>query len=75
MESLHKNVTATARAAIVSAWFEGRIDVVVATDLAGRGLDTTHVGHVVNYDLPVDLASYLHRIGRTARAGAKGIGA
>jgi superfamily II DNA/RNA helicase len=71
---LHKEVPASKRASIVSKWFDGEIDVVVATDLAARGLDTTFVSHVVQYDLPADLPPYLHRLGRTARAGMKGLG-
>ncbi|HTV96834.1 MAG TPA: DEAD/DEAH box helicase [Steroidobacteraceae bacterium] len=50
----------------------GEIDIVVATDVAARGLDVERVGHVVNYDAPYDAESYVHRIGRTGRAGRKG---
>ena len=50
----------------------GQIDIVVATDVAARGLDVERVGHVVNYDVPYDSESYVHRIGRTGRAGRKG---
>ena len=50
----------------------GQIDVVVATDVAARGLDVERIGHVVNYDVPYDTESYVHRIGRTGRAGRKG---
>jgi ATP-dependent RNA helicase DeaD len=50
----------------------GQIDIVVATDVAARGLDVERVGHVVNYDVPYDTESYVHRIGRTGRAGRKG---
>jgi superfamily II DNA/RNA helicase len=48
------------------------VSILVATDLASRGLDTTHVGHVVLYDFPTTIPDYLHRVGRTARAGASG---
>jgi ATP-dependent RNA helicase RhlE len=47
--------------------------VLVATDIAARGIDVTGVSHVINYDLPAEPESYVHRIGRTARAGAAGI--
>ena len=51
---------------------DGRIDVLVATDVAARGLDVDRVSHVLNYDIPYDTESYVHRIGRTGRAGRKG---
>jgi len=50
----------------------GQIDIVVATDVAARGLDVERIGHVVNYDVPYDTESYVHRIGRTGRAGRNG---
>jgi ATP-dependent RNA helicase DeaD len=50
----------------------GQIDILVATDVAARGLDVDRIGHVVNYDVPYDTESYVHRIGRTGRAGRKG---
>ena len=50
----------------------GDVDIVVATDVAARGLDVERVGHVVNYDAPYDPESYVHRVGRTGRAGRKG---
>jgi ATP-dependent RNA helicase DeaD len=51
---------------------EGRFDVLVATDVAARGLDVSRISHVINFDLPHDVESYIHRIGRTGRAGRKG---
>lgn len=50
----------------------GKLDILVATDVAARGLDVNRVSHVVNYDLPQDSSSYVHRVGRTGRAGRKG---
>lgn len=50
----------------------GRIDILVATDVAARGLDVERISHVVNYDIPHDTSSYVHRIGRTGRAGRQG---
>jgi ATP-dependent RNA helicase DeaD len=50
----------------------GQVDILVATDVAARGLDVERIGHVVNYDVPYDTESYVHRIGRTGRAGRKG---
>ena len=51
----------------------GTIDLLVSTDLASRGLDVEHVGRVINYHLPYQMEAYLHRVGRTARAGRKGL--
>ena len=51
---------------------DGKIDILVATDVAARGLDVDRISHVVNYDVPYDTESYVHRIGRTGRAGRKG---
>ena len=51
----------------------GQITILVATDVAARGLDITGVSHVINYDLPQDIDSYVHRIGRTGRAGKEGL--
>jgi len=52
---------------------QGRIRVLVATDVAARGIDLAGVSHVINYDLPREPEAYVHRIGRTGRAGAKGL--
>ena len=51
---------------------KGQIDIIVATDVAARGLDVERISHVVNYDIPYDTEAYIHRIGRTGRAGRKG---
>ena len=51
---------------------DGRLDIVVATDVAARGLDVERITHVINYDIPFDRESYVHRIGRTGRAGREG---
>ena len=51
---------------------KGQIDIVVATDVAARGLDVERISHVINYDIPYDNEAYVHRIGRTGRAGRDG---
>ena len=61
-----------ARERTINQLKDGRIDVLVATDVAARGLDVERISHVLNYDIPYDTESYVHRIGRTGRAGRKG---
>ncbi len=70
--SLHGDLGQGARERALRAFRNGKIDVLVATDVAARGIDVQDVTHVVNYQAPEDEKIYLHRIGRTARAGAKG---
>jgi superfamily II DNA/RNA helicase len=55
------------------AFREGRVSLLISTDLASRGLDVEHVGRVINYHLPQQIENYIHRVGRTARAGRKGL--
>src|SRR3546814_20674499 len=57
---------------MVQSLKDGRIDILVATDVAARGLDVDRISHVLNYDIPYDTESYVHRIGRTGRAGRSG---
>ena len=60
------------RERIVEGLRSGKVDVIVATDVAARGLDVQRISHVINYDLPYDSEAYIHRIGRTGRAGRSG---
>lgn len=69
---IHGGLAQGKRTRVLDAVREGKVEVLVATDLASRGLDVTGVSHVVNYDIPDDPAVYVHRIGRTARMGAHG---
>ena len=66
------NVPQVKRQKLLKKFHDGEIDVMVATDVAARGLHIPDVSHVINYDLPQDAADYVHRIGRTARLGASG---
>jgi len=72
-EAIHGNKSQNARQRALDAFARGRARVLVATDLAARGIDVQGVTHVINFELPADAESYVHRIGRTARAGASGI--
>ncbi len=71
--ALHGGLPQESRDRIMSRFREGALDVLVATDVAARGLDIEHVSHVVNYDVPSDPDAYVHRIGRTGRAGREGV--
>jgi ATP-dependent RNA helicase RhlE len=70
--AFHGNKSQNARQAALGAFAQGRIRVLVATDIAARGIDVPNITHVINFDLPVDAESYVHRVGRTARAAASG---
>jgi len=70
--AIHGNKSQTARTTALSDFRAGRCRVLVATDIAARGIDVDDITHVVNFDLPNEPESYVHRIGRTARAGAAG---
>jgi superfamily II DNA/RNA helicase len=71
--AVHGDLGQGARERALRAFRAGKIDVLVATDVAARGLDVTGVTHVINYDCPDDPDTYTHRIGRTGRAGATGV--
>ena len=70
--ALSSDVSQSQRERIVERLCAGKIDVIVATDVAARGLDIQRISHVINYDLPMDSEGYVHRIGRTGRAGRSG---
>jgi ATP-dependent RNA helicase RhlE len=72
-EAIHGNKSQNQRERALSAFREGRCRTLVATDIAARGIDVDGVSHVINYDMPNIPESYVHRIGRTARAGAEGV--
>jgi superfamily II DNA/RNA helicase len=72
-QAIHGNKSQSQRERTLAGFREGQIRTLVATDIAARGIDVDGISHVVNYDLPNIPESYVHRIGRTARAGADGI--
>ena len=71
-QGIHGDLTQSKRLSVLRQFKEGSIDVLVATDVAARGLDISGVTHVYNFDIPQDPESYVHRIGRTGRAGKMG---
>ncbi len=73
VNAIHGNKSQPQREKALREFRTGRARVLVATDIAARGIDVTGISHVINFDLPVEAESYVHRIGRTARAGAAGI--
>jgi ATP-dependent RNA helicase RhlE len=70
--AIHGNKSQNARQAALKAFSSGRARILVATDIAARGIDVPNISHVINYELPDDAENYVHRIGRTARNGATG---
>lgn len=70
---IHGDLAQNKRNRVMSSMRKGNVDVLIASDLAARGLDVEHISHVINYDLPQDPEIYVHRIGRTARVGRQGV--
>jgi ATP-dependent RNA helicase DeaD len=70
--ALNGDMTQILREKVIDRLKKGALDIVIATDVAARGLDVERITHVVNYDIPYDTETYVHRIGRTGRAGRKG---
>jgi ATP-dependent RNA helicase DeaD len=71
--ALHGDMNQPMRERVVERLRAGQVEIVVATDVAARGIDVERISHVVNYDIPYDLGAYVHRIGRTGRAGRAGV--
>lgn len=69
---IHGNLAQNKRERVMKNFRTGKFDVLIATDLASRGIDVADISHIVNYDIPEDPEVYVHRIGRTARMGAQG---
>lgn len=72
VDSIHGDMTQQARDKVMNKFRNGNINILVATDVAARGLDIDNVDVIINYDVPQNIDDYIHRIGRTARAGKKG---
>ncbi len=72
-DGLHGDLSQSQRDRVMKKFRTGKIDVLVATDVAARGIDIDDITHVINYDIPQDHEAYVHRIGRTGRAGKKGV--
>ncbi len=73
-EAMHGDMTQPARERALSRFDSGKVDTLIATDVAARGLDLERITHVINFDPPEDDKAYVHRVGRTARAGRSGTG-
>jgi ATP-dependent RNA helicase RhlE len=71
--AIHGDLQQRARERTLRSFKNGRFSVLVATDVAARGIDVSGITHVINYDLPMEPENYVHRVGRTGRAGASGI--
>jgi ATP-dependent RNA helicase DeaD len=71
--AMHGDMTQPLRESVIRRLRAGQVEIVVATDVAARGLDVEQIEHVINYDVPYDVEAYVHRIGRTGRAGRTGI--
>ena len=72
--AMHGNKSQNQRERALAEFGSGKVDTLVATDVAARGIDVTGISHVINFDAPDDRETYVHRIGRTGRAGRTGIG-
>jgi len=73
VQALHGDYSQSERDRVMRLFRSGNVDIMVATDVAARGLDISGITHVVNYDVPQDAESYVHRIGRTGRCGKEGV--
>jgi ATP-dependent RNA helicase DeaD len=69
---IHGNLAQNKRERVMKSFRTGKFDVLIATDLASRGIDVADISHIINYDIPEDPEVYVHRVGRTARMGARG---
>lgn len=73
VEAIHGDMPQSKRERVLKDYKEDKVDILIATDVAARGLDIDDISYVVNYDMPEDVDTYIHRIGRTGRAGKEGV--
>ena len=73
LSTIHGNMNQTQRDSVFKSLRSGAIQILVATDVVGRGIDVTTISHIINYDLPDEVDDYVHRVGRTGRMGRDGI--
>lgn len=73
VDGIHGDLSQMQRDKVMKSFRDGEIELLIATDVAARGIDVSNVSHVINYDIPQDPESYVHRIGRTGRAGRSGV--
>ncbi len=72
-EPMHGDLPQTTRDRIMKSFRAGKLAIMIATDVVGRGIDVTGISHIINYDLPEDIENYVHRVGRTGRMGKDGV--
>ncbi len=70
---IHGDLAQSARDRVMAGFREGKVKILVATDVVGRGIDVTSISHIVNYDIPQFCDDYVHRVGRTGRMGREGV--
>jgi ATP-dependent RNA helicase DeaD len=73
VECIHGDLPQSARDRVMSSFREGKVQILVATDVVGRGIDVSSISHIINYDIPEFCDDYVHRVGRTGRMGREGI--
>jgi ATP-dependent RNA helicase DeaD len=73
VECIHGDLQQNVRDRVMAAFREDKIQLLVATDVVGRGIDVTNISHIINYDIPAFCDDYVHRVGRTGRMGREGV--
>ena len=73
VDCIHGDMAQPARDRVMRSFRDGKVRILVATDVVGRGIDVTNISHIINYDLPQSSDDYVHRVGRTGRMGREGV--